>query len=78
MSSLDFKVMKKKKLDEETNLRVLKNTALGRISVEFSSDTCKLIVQKSFQNTHEGRKEADEFSKTIKSTDDLKRYFGIQ
>lgn len=78
MSRLDTKVLKKKKLDNETHLRVYKNEALQRISVEFSSDTFKMILQKSYQDTYEGRRDADEFSKTIKSTEDLKRYFGIK
>lgn len=77
MSSLDNKVIKKKKIDKETNLKVLQNRALGRVMVEFSSDVCKLVVQKSFQDTYEGRKEAEDFQKAIKSTNDLKRYFGM-
>lgn len=78
MSNLDYRVIKKKKVDKETNLRVLKNEALNRIAVEFTSDICKLTLQKSYQDTYEGRLEAEEFQKTIKSTNDLKQYFGVK
>lgn len=78
MSILDNKVIKKKKVDKETNLRVMKNGALHRILVEFSSESSKMVVQKSFQDTHQGRKEAEEFQNVIKSTADLKAYFGVK
>lgn len=78
MSSIEYKVIKKKKLDKETNLKVLRNDALRRIAVEFSSDVCKMVIQKSFQDTYEGRAEAEEFQKTIKNTNDLKQYFGVK
>jgi len=77
MSTLDNRVIKKKKVDKETNMRVLKNDTLHRVMVEFSSDVCKLVVQKSFQDTHQGRADAEEFQKTINCTNDLKKYFGI-
>lgn len=77
MSKLDYKVIKKKKLDQNTNLKVFKHEATERVLVEFSSDICKMVIQKSFQDTYEGRLAAEDFQKTIKSTDDLKRYFGI-
>lgn len=78
MTILDNKVIKTKKVDKETNVKILKNEATSRIMVEFSSDVCKLVVQKSFQDTHEGRLQAEEFQKTIKSTNDLKTYFGVK
>jgi len=78
MSSIEFRVLKKKKVDKETNLKVQKNDALNRLSVEFSSDVCKLVVQKSFQDTYEGRLASEEFQKSIKSTNDLKAYFGVK
>lgn len=77
MSSIDTKVIKKVELDQETFLRFLRNEALSRISVEFSSTSSKLVLQKSFQDTYEGRREAEQFSKTITCTNDLKRYFGV-
>jgi ribosomal protein S13 len=76
--SVDFKVIKSKKVDPETNMRVLRNDALSRIAVEFSSDTTKLKVQKSFQDTFQGRLDAEKFQKSIRSTKDLKSYFGIK
>lgn len=78
MTSVDFKVIKTKKIDDETHLKVMRNEALMRIAVEFTSDTTKLKVQKSFQDNFLGRKEAEAFQKSIKSTKDLKAYFGIK
>lgn len=78
MSNIEYRVIKNKKVDKETNLKVLKNVALSRLSVEFSSDVCKLVVQKTFQDTHDGRTAAEEFQKSIKSTNDLKKYFGVK
>ena len=78
MTFVDFKVVKTKKVDKETNLKVMRNEALSRISVEFSSDVTKLKVQKSFQDTFEGRRDAELFQRSIKSTEDLKAYFGIK
>lgn len=77
MSSIEYRVLNNKKVDKETNLKVSKNDALNRIAVEFSSDVTKIVLQKSFQDTYEGRLAAEEFQKTIKSTNDLKKYFGI-
>ena len=78
MANFENKILKKKKLDKEANLKISQNEMSGRIFVEFSSESAKLVLQKSFQNTYEGNKEAQEFSKTIKSIKDLKKYFGIK
>ncbi len=75
MSLLDIKVLKKKKLDKDLNLKVTKNEASERIFVEFSSKDGKLVLQRSFQDTYMGRMEADRFQDTFKSIDDLKTYF---
>lgn len=75
---LENKVIRNKKLDKETVLKVSKNEAGGRIFVEFSTIAGKFVVQKSFQDTVEGREEAKEFSKRIKNIRDLKKYFGVK
>jgi hypothetical protein len=77
MVNYDSKVLKKKKIDKELNLKVTQNEMSGRIFVEFSSEDGKLVTQKSFQNTFEGKKEAEAFQKRFKSLNDLKKYFGI-
>jgi hypothetical protein len=77
MSNFENKILKKKKLDKETSLKISQNEMSGRIFVEFSSENGKLVVQKSFQNTYEGNKEAQAFSKTIKNMDGLRKHFGL-
>lgn len=74
MSLLDVKVLKKRKLDKDLNLKVSRNEASERIFVEFSSKDGKLIVQKSFQDTYYGRLEADKFEENFRSLEDLKNY----
>lgn len=74
----DNKVLKKKKLDNEASLKVTQNEMSGRIFVDFYSEDGRLKVQKSFQDTFEGRKDAEKFQKKIKSIKDLKKYFGIE
>jgi len=74
MSLLDTKVLRKKKLDKELNLRVFKNEASERLFVEFSSKDGKMVVQKSFQDTYSGRIEAKVFEDAFKSIEDLKNY----
>lgn len=78
MSSLESKVLKKKKVDNELTVKVTKNEAAGRIFVEFSAESSKLVLQKSFQNTYAGFKEAEDFEDSIKSIEELKSYFGIK
>jgi len=78
MHSHDLKTIKSKKIDKECLLKITQNESNGRIFVEFSSKDGKLVLQKSFQNTYDGNKNAEEFSKSIKSIKDLKRYFGLE
>lgn len=78
MASLDIKVLRKKKLDKELNLKVYKNEASERIFVEFSSKDGKLVLQKNFQDTYYGRKDAEEFEEKFKSIEELKTYFKVK
>lgn len=71
------KVLKKKKLDSEASLRVTQNEMSGRIFVDFFSEDGRLKVQKSFQDTFQGRADADKFQKKIKSIKDLRKYLGL-
>lgn len=74
---IEVKVLEKKKLGKELALKVSLNEMSSRILVEFLSNDGKMVLQKSFQNTYEGKKESESFSKSIKSLTDLKKYFGI-
>lgn len=76
MSNLENKVVKKKVVDKNLKLKVSKNEAGQRIFVEFSSADGKLLLQKSFQDTFEGRKAAEDFQNAFKSANDLYTYFG--
>lgn len=78
MASLDIKIIRKKKMDKELNLKVYKNEASERIFVEFSSKDGKMVLQKNFQDTYYGRKEAEEFEGKFKTIDDLKTYFKVK
>lgn len=78
MSNLEYRVVKKKKLDKELTLRVLFNPAAERILVEFSSKDGKMLLQKSFQDNHTGREGAKAFEGTLKSIGELKAHFGIK
>ena len=70
----DFKTIKEKKLDRETILKVTKNNMNGRIFVEFSSKNPNILIQKNFQDTIEGRRQAEEFTKKIKDKNELVTY----
>jgi hypothetical protein len=70
--SLENKVLRKKKLDKELLLRVCQNDATERIFVEFSTKDGRMILQKSFQNTFYGRREAEAFEKSIASIEELR------
>lgn len=74
----DFKLLKEKKLGKDASLTVSKSIMSGRIFVEYKSTNPKLILQKNFQDTVHGRKEADSFAKFIRSENQLKEYFGIK
>lgn len=73
---MENKLLKDKALDAETKLTVTKIN--GRIVVEFRHNSGKMVKQRSFQDSYEGRKEAVTFSKTIKNTKDLRKYFGMK
>lgn len=78
MSLLDLKVLKKKKLDKDLNLKVSKNDSSERIFVEFSSKDGKLVLQKSFQDTYLGRQAAEKFEETFKTIEELKSHFKME
>lgn len=78
MGNLEYKVVKKKKIDKEMTLRVLVNNAAERILVEFSSKDGKIILQKSFQDNFYGREQAKAFEGTLKSINELKAHFRIK
>lgn len=73
--NIENKQIRKKKLDKDTTLKVYLNESGQRIFVEFSTEDKKLFLQKSFQDTFEGRKESEAFQESIKSTKELKNYF---
>jgi hypothetical protein len=50
----------------------------GRIFVEYITNNPRIVLQKSFQDTYEGKNESENFAKSIKSTQQLKEYFGIK
>jgi hypothetical protein len=75
MSLLDVKVLRKKKVDKDLNVKVSQNEASERIFVEFSSKDGKLVVQRSFQDTYLGRKDAAAFEESFKSFDDFRAHF---
>ena len=77
MANYDSKVLKSKKIDKELTLKVTQNGTGGRIFVEFSSEDGKLVTQKSFQDTYDGKKDCELFQKRFKSINDLKKYFGM-
>jgi hypothetical protein len=74
----DFKLLKEKKLDKETTLTIKQNLMSGRIFVEFVSTNPGLVLQKNFQDNYDGKTKSEEFSKSIKSTDQLRKYFGLK
>lgn len=74
---MEIKVLRQKKLDDKTSLKITQSGLNGRIFVEFATNDGKLVLQKSFQNTAEGLEESKQFSKTIKSIKDLRKYFGL-
>lgn len=74
----DFKLIKSKEIDTDTFLRVSKNLMSGRIFVEFSCKNPNLMIQKNFEDSLFGKKQADTFSKSIKNADQIRKYFGIK
>jgi hypothetical protein len=74
----DFKLIKEKKIDKGTTLKMSKNLMSGRIFVEFVSINPNLTLQKNFQDTLDGKIKSEEFSRSIKSTEQLLEYFGFK
>jgi hypothetical protein len=74
----DFKLVKEKNLDEKTTLKITKNRMSGRIFVEFLNTEYKVLLQKNFQDSLDGRQKSEEFSKSIRNTEQLLGYFGIK
>lgn len=74
----DFKLIKSKELDKDALLRISKNLMSGRIFVEFSCKNPNLMIQKNFEDSLYGKKQADTFSKSIKNADQIRKYFGLK
>ena len=74
----DFEIIKEKKLDKETIVKISRNLTSGRIFVEFVSNNPRIVLQKNFQNNMDGKKKSESFLKSIKNTDQLREYFGIK
>ena len=72
-----IKLTQKKKIDNDTVLKVMSSKESDRIIVEFSTEDRKIVLQKSFQDTYLGNKEAAVFQESIKSLDDLRAYFNL-
>lgn len=75
MAYIENKILEKVKLDNNVTKKITQNNMSGRIFVEFLSTSPRMMLQKSFQDTIEGRKDAEKFSNSIKSLNDLKDYF---
>jgi len=75
MAILENKVVKKKKIDKDLNLKITRNDASERLFVEFSSRDNKLIMQKSFQNNYHGRLLAEAFENSFQSFEQFQQYF---
>ena len=74
----DFRQIKEKEIDnKKVLLKISKHLLTGRIFVEFSCKNPNILLQKNFQDSVQGRKESEEFSKSIKNAEQLKRYFGL-
>lgn len=74
----DFKLIKEKKVDKGTTLKISQNLMSGRIFVEFVSNDPRIVLQKNFQDSIDGRLKSQEFAKSIRSTDQLREYFGLK
>jgi len=74
---IENKILKNSEINKGLILKVTQNEMAVRILVEFKNEDGKLVIQKSFQNTVEGRIEAQKFEKKIKSLKDLKIYLGL-
>lgn len=74
----DFKLLKEKKLDKNSTLKITQNLMSGRIFVEFASESPKLKIQKNFQNSLDGKTKSEQFAKSIKNTNQIMEYFGFK
>lgn len=77
-TNTDFTLIKEKKIDKETTLKITQNIMSGRIFVEFTSNNPRIVLQKNFQDSLYGKLKSEEFVKSIKSTDQLREYFGLK
>ena len=77
-TNTDFTLIKEKKIDKETTLKITQNIMSGRIFVEFRSNNPRIVLQKNFQDSLYGKLKSEEFVKSIKSTDQLREYFGLK
>lgn len=71
------KVIKTKKLGKDFLLQVSENKYTKRIFVDFSSLDGKIKIQKSFQDSFEGKRDAKDFEKRFKTLNELRKYFGL-
>jgi len=72
------RVVKTKKLGKDALMQVSINEIAKRIFVDFSSVDGRIKIQKSFQDTFEGKKLAKEFEKRFKNLNEIKGYLGIK
>ena len=77
-TNTDFKLIREKQLDKDTTLKVTKNLMSGRIFVEFKNMEWKILLQKNFQDSYDGKLKSENFAKSIKNTQQLLEYFGIK
>ena len=73
----DFKLIKQKKLDRETLMTVSQNIMSGRIYVQYTSENPRIVLQRNFQDNYEGLREVERFAESIRTTVELKKYFGL-
>ena len=74
----DFKLIKSKEIDKDAFLKISKNLMSRRIFVEFSCKNPNLMIQKNFEDSLSGKKQADTFSKSIKNAEQIRKHFGIK
>lgn len=73
----DFKLLSEKKIDLETTLTVTQNLMSHRIFVQFTTNKPRMVLQRNFQDDYFGQKESKKFAKSIRSTNDLRKHFGL-
>jgi len=71
------RVIKTKKLGLGLFLKVSENDHSERIFVDFYTEDGRLKIQKSFKNDRYGKQDSKEFQKKFKTSDDLRKYFGM-